>query len=524
MIAPPRLDAVTDPLRLLFVDEAGAPAQVARRTLEPAEAARLFPGGRDGVAVVVPDDGALAALVPDEHVTAGVAVADRDAAVLLYATTPVTPLLRHAVTALGAATDALGADVGRLRAEAAALDALNATGRGLTADLDLDRMVQSATDAAVVATGAGFGAFFYNLIDGNGESYTLYTLSGVAREAFAGYPMPRNTAVFAPTFDGTGTVLSDDIRADPRFGRNAPYHGMPEGHLPVVSYLAVSVVSPTTGEVIGGFFFGHEETGRFTARHATLAEAIARYAAIALDNARLFGRERNLAMELSRSMIPVLPAIDGLRITGRYLPATTGTKVGGDWYDVIPLASGATAIVIGDVVGHGIPAATLMAQMRTAIRSYALLELPPGALLRHVSQLMSALSETAFATCIYAVHAPDGVLTFGSAGHPPAVLVHPDGTHELIGEAMARPLGLGDDYPEATVPFPPGSDLLLYTDGLVESRTRDLTANIEALAESVAAIHGMDDVEEAIDRIVDDLTLGDTDDDVALVHVRNRGA
>jgi serine phosphatase RsbU (regulator of sigma subunit) len=137
---------------------------------------------------------------------------------------------------------------------------------------------------------------------------------------------------------------------------------------------------------------------------------------------------------------------------------------------------------------------------------------------------MSALSETAFATCIYAVHAPDGVLTFGSAGHPPAVLVHPDGTHELIGEAMARPLGLGDDYPEATVPFPPGSDLLLYTDGLVESRTRDLTANIEALAESVAAIHGMDDVEEAIDRIVDDLTLGDTDDDVALVHVRNRGA
>jgi serine phosphatase RsbU (regulator of sigma subunit) len=179
--------------------------------------------------------------------------------------------------------------------------------------------------------------------------------------------------------------------------------------------------------------------------------------------------------------------------------------------------------VIGDVVGHGIPAATLMAQMRTAIRSYALLELPPGELLRHVSELMSALSETAFATCIYASLAPDGTLTYTSAGHPPAVLVRPDGTHELIGEAMARPLGLGDDYPEATAAFPPGSDLLLYTDGLVESRTRDLTVNIRRLAEDVAALHGTADVEDGIDRIVADLTLGATDDDVALLHVRNRG-
>ena len=524
MIAPGGLDAVMDPLRRLFVDERGAPVPVATRPLEPDEAALLFPGGRDDLAVVVPGDDVTAALVPGEDVTAAVAVADREAAVLVYASAPVTPLLRHAVAALGAATGALAGDLGRLRTEAAALDALNATGRGLTAQLDLDRVVQDATDAAVRATGASFGAFFYNLIDEYGESYTLYTISGVPRELFDAFPMPRNTAVFSPTFDGTGTVRSDDIRADPRFGRNPPYNGMPEGHLPVVSYLAVSVVGPTTGDVIGGFFFGHEEEGRFTARHAGLAEGIARYAAIALDNARLFDRERNLAAELSQGMIPVVPHIDGLRIAARYLPATTGVKVGGDWYDVIRLPSGRTAFVIGDVVGHGVPAATLMAQMRTAIRSYALLDMAPGEVLRHVSQLMSALSESGFATCIYAVHDGDGTLTFSSAGHPPAVLVDRDGRHELIGEAMARPLGLGDRYPEATVAFPPGSELLLYTDGLVESRTRDLTRNIGLLAERVGALHGVPEIDDALDRIVAELTRGETDDDVALVHVRHVGA
>jgi hypothetical protein len=122
--------------------------------------------------------------------------------------------------------------------------------------------------------------------------------------------------------------------------RNAPYYGMPEGRLPVHSHLAVPVISPTTGEVLGGFFFGHPETGRFTQRHQSLAEGIAGYAAIALDNARLFERERNLATELSRSMLPVVPDVPGLDIVARYLPVATGIKVGGDWFDMIELASG----------------------------------------------------------------------------------------------------------------------------------------------------------------------------------------
>jgi GAF domain-containing protein len=180
----------------------------------------------------------------------------------------------------------------RLQAGVAVIDALHSVGVRLTAQLELGRLVQDATDAATTATTAGFGAFFYNLIDQYGESYTLYTISGVSRERFTRFPMPRNTAVFAPTFDGADTVRSDDIVADPRFGRNPPYNGMPAGHLPVHSYLAVPVKSPTTGEVLGGFFFGHEEPGRFTGRHAYLTEGIAAYTAIAMDNARLLDRER----------------------------------------------------------------------------------------------------------------------------------------------------------------------------------------------------------------------------------------
>ena len=116
------------------------------------------------------------------------------------------------------------------------------------------------TDAATELTTAEFGAFFYNLVNEHGESYTLYTISGVPREAFSKFPMPRNTEVFEPTFKGTAVVRSPDITKDPRYGHNAPHHGMPAGHLPVRSYLAVPVKG-RSGDVIGGLFFGHSSVG-----------------------------------------------------------------------------------------------------------------------------------------------------------------------------------------------------------------------------------------------------------------------
>ncbi len=174
-----------------------------------------------------------------------------------------------------------------LREEASALETLNRVGAAVAAEVDLGRAVQIVTDAATELTGAQFGSFFYNVLDDKGESYMLYTLSGVPREAFSKFPMPRNTAVFAPTFNGEGIVRSDDILKDPRYGRNDPHYGMPKGHLPVRSYLAAPVTS-RSGEVLGGLFFGHKDPGVFTERAERLLVGIAAQAAIAIDNARLY--------------------------------------------------------------------------------------------------------------------------------------------------------------------------------------------------------------------------------------------
>ncbi|MDQ4086914.1 MAG: PAS domain S-box protein, partial [Pseudomonadota bacterium] len=174
-----------------------------------------------------------------------------------------------------------------LRAEGRVLETINRVGASLAGELDLERVVQMVTDAGVEVSGGQFGAFFYNVLNAAGESYMLYTISGVDRAEFEKFPMPRNTHVFAPTFAGEGVLRSDDITADARYGQNHPYKGMPEGHLPVRSYLAVPVTS-RSGEVIGGLFFGHAEPGRFSERHEELVVGIAGQAAVAIDNARLF--------------------------------------------------------------------------------------------------------------------------------------------------------------------------------------------------------------------------------------------
>ncbi|MEO6749904.1 MAG: response regulator, partial [Casimicrobiaceae bacterium] len=174
-----------------------------------------------------------------------------------------------------------------LREEARVLEMLNKVGIAVAAEVDLERTVQIVTDAATELSRAAFGAFFYNGVDKDGEAYTLYTLSGVSREAFARFPMPRNTAVFGPTFRGEGVVRSADITADPRYGKNEPYFGMPKGHLPVRSHLAVSVLS-RSGEVLGGLFFGHPEVGVFDDHAERIVAAIAVQAGIAIDKANLY--------------------------------------------------------------------------------------------------------------------------------------------------------------------------------------------------------------------------------------------
>jgi PAS domain S-box-containing protein len=187
-----------------------------------------------------------------------------------------------------------------VREEAQLVETLHRIGSSLAAELDLERIVQTVTDEATRLTGAQFGAFFYNVLDEGGEFYTLYTISGVPREMFSKFPMPRNTLVFEPTFRGTHVLRSDDITRDPRYGHNAPHHGMPPGHLPVVSYLAVPVKSHA-GAVLGGLFFGHGDRGVFTERHERLVVGIASWAAVAMDNARLYRQAEQARTRAERS-------------------------------------------------------------------------------------------------------------------------------------------------------------------------------------------------------------------------------
>jgi len=181
---------------------------------------------------------------------------------------------------------------------------LSAVGATVASTLDRETVVQKVTDTATELTHAEFGAFFYNVNDSSGGSYMLYALSGAPRKAFAQFPNPRATAIFAPTFNGAGVVRLADVTKDPRYGNNHPYHGMPPGHLPVRSYLAVPVKG-MSGNVLGGLFFGHSKPGVFDDQHERLAVGVASWASVALENARLYS-EAQEANRLKDDFLAVL--------------------------------------------------------------------------------------------------------------------------------------------------------------------------------------------------------------------------
>jgi signal transduction histidine kinase/CheY-like chemotaxis protein len=242
---------------------------------------------------------------PDGNKT-GIAVplmdGDRLAAVLALHAPPVAGRIADEVHLLEDAARRTWDALRRIRAEEAlreetrVLELMKSASETLASTIALEPLMQAITDAARQLVGAEFGAFFYNGEDDNGEAYLLYALSGAPREAIAHLGKPRPTAVFEPTFHGSAPIRSNDIRKDPRYGSMAPYHGMPPEHMPVVSYLAASVVS-RSGEVIGGLFFGHSQPAMFSARSEELIGAFAVQAAIAIDNARLYDMAQRAAQE-----------------------------------------------------------------------------------------------------------------------------------------------------------------------------------------------------------------------------------
>ncbi len=585
----------------------------------------------------------------------------------------------------------------RLREETRIVETLNDVGRTVAAELDLRAVVQTVTDAATEVTAAASGAFFYNVVDARGESYMLSTLSGVPTEAFTGFPMPRDTAVFGPNFAGEGTVRLDDVTRDPRYGHTPPHFGLPNGHPPVRSYLAVPVRS-ARGEVLGGLFLWHPEPARFSDVDERLVEGIAAHAAVAIDNARLYEAERksrelaeraqgrlavladasralassldadrildemagivvpaladrcdvflagddgllrpvvaaggdpgadrspvaatgaaagadepvarcfgtgrsivlgadsdgpaaagvavasaivvplvgphgplgvlslstsaesgrvldhddvSLAEEVGRraavaveharlyagqrtaaetlqhSLLPeVLPELPGIAIASRYLAGGPDVDVGGDWYDVLALPDGRLALAMGDVVGRGVPAASLMGQLRNGLRAYVVEGRSPAQVLSLLNRLLRDVGAPhQMATVVVMVLDPEtGEVCYSNAGHPPPLVGTGDGGTHFLEDAVCVPLGaIGHaEYTEAKLVLTPGSTLILYTDGLVEDRTMALDVGLDRLRSDL--LTGPDDVNALCEHLTAHLReAGPAQDDMAILAVR----
>ncbi|WP_306328094.1 SpoIIE family protein phosphatase [Streptomyces venezuelae] len=290
----------------------------------------------------------------------------------------------------------------------------------------------------------------------------------------------------------------------------------------VHSYLAVPLIA--RGEVLGALDLKRDRNPLpFDSDDVLLATELAARAAVSIDNARWYQSVRNSAVTLQRSLLPgAPPERAGLEVAARYQPAQASSEVGGDWYDVIPLPDDKTALVVGDVMGSGIDAAATMGRLRTATCAFADLDLPPAQVLLHLDRITAGL-EHYIATCLFAVHDPAlGRCRISNAGHLPPVRVPVDGPAELLDVPPGVPLGVGGGtFGTSMVPFRPGDRLVLYTDGLIETRH-------EAIDERLALLVGLLDdlrgpLEETCDRLLQALRRPGAPDDVALLIARSTG-
>uniref|UniRef100_A0AAU2K2E4 protein-serine/threonine phosphatase n=1 Tax=Streptomyces sp. NBC_00049 TaxID=2903617 RepID=A0AAU2K2E4_9ACTN len=289
----------------------------------------------------------------------------------------------------------------------------------------------------------------------------------------------------------------------------------------VHSYLAVPLIA--RGQVLGALDLKRARNpAPFSQDDVLLASELAARAAVSVDNARWYQHQRHTALALQRHLLPRDPyTAPGLDIAYRYQPAVAADEIGGDWFDVIPLDGDRTALVVGDVMGSGINAAAAMGQLRTAARTLARLGLEPGTVLTHLDEATADLGD-ATATCIYAVYDPHTRLCHVStAGHLPPVHLRAGRHPRLLTLETAVPLGVGGiPFSTTTVPLDLGDELVLYTDGLIETRDQDIYTRLQTLTDLLAGPRRP--IEEACDLLLAALRRPDTHDDVALLIARTR--
>jgi PAS domain S-box-containing protein len=314
--------------------------------------------------------------------------------------------------------------------------------------------------------------------------------------------------------------VPDDLVEQVRTGREREF----ARDLGIRSTVACPLLGPDGP--FGAFTFALTASGRrYGPEDVPLAEELARRAASGVEDAMRFEQEQATAEVLQRSLLlERLPTLPEAELAARYVPGTEELKVGGDWYDVVPLPNGRIVLAIGDVVGHGVRAAVAMGRIRNALQFCALDGLAPGAILRRLNQYFSGLEDAAMATLLVLVHDPaDATLRFSSAGHPPPLVRRPGGALEYLPGGRGAPLCASDTshYPEVGAELGPGSLLVLYTDGLIERRQESLDVGFRRLTEAVA--RAPEKLEELADHVLAELLGGEgPDDDVALLAFRSR--
>ena len=398
-------------------------------------------------------------------------------------------------------------------------------GAVLGRSLDVEKTLQEVAELAVPDLADWCGV---HLVEDDGEIAQVAVAHhdpdkvGLAREVGDRHPSGTDSPAGVPKVIATGqSELFPDI----------PEHLLREGardpdHLRTILDLRIRsmmIVPIRVGaETIGAITFAGADSGRrYGQEDVALAEELGRRAGLAVTNVRLYAQASMTAETLQHSLLPDLPELPHLVTAARYLPGAAGAEVGGDWYDVIPLESGRTAIVVGDVMGRGVTAAALMGQLRTAVRAYALIAEDPAETMNLVAGYVGSRDDVDFATVLLLTIEPDGhAVSVCSAGHLPPVLFG-GGEAALITLNQNPPLGLPDHrYVMSTFEMRPGATLLLYTDGLVERRRVPLDDGIKRLLELVSA--GPQEPEALLDHLIASLLPDGADDDVALLAARSR--
>lgn len=387
----------------------------------------------------------------------------------------------------------------------------------ISSALDLQVVLNTIVDCARELVDARYAAI--GVLDDDGEFTELIT-SGFGADQFRGREgaqLPHGTGLLGELVRHPMPLRVDDLAADPRAV------GFPEGHPVMTSLLGVPIRVRKT--VYGNLYLADKQDGAFTDEDEDAVTALAGAAGVAIENARLYQRLRQATEEFQRRLLPTLPSLPGLQLQARYQPSTQAPRIGGDWYDLIHLPDQVPCLMVGDVMGHGIEAATIMSQISNMLRVIAFDEQePPSYILHRLDDVLHHLHGGPMATVLIARLEPEPaggrLLRWSSAGHLPPLIVTPDHQARHLPDDIGLPLGVDPDLPRPDHEhrLRTGDSLLLHTDGLVEERDRPIDDGMRQAA-ATGAEHATDPLPDLCDALLA-RRRGTFHDDVALLAAR----